>query len=260
MLIIEFVLGIAAGILAAMTGGGGGLVFVPVLLALGLPVGEAVATSNVGILITTAAGTLSNARAGEVPWKRVFTLGIPAVLVAPLGALVAVRMPAALLLSLLAALNVANAILAGRPLGGRTPEGVELDCSTAEKARRMDSVPRTVAIGGSGGLLAGLFGIGGGVVVVPLQVIWLSTPIKVAVRISLAVIVLSSAGAIVGHLLGGGGIHWNSGIALGLGGLIGAPLGARFLRRVTPTAATRLLQVVLMIVAVQLVMKVIQSS
>ena len=257
MLVIEFIVGIAAGVLAAMTGGGGGLLFVPFLLVAGLPVSEAVATSNVGILITTVAGTLSNARVGEVPWKRVFALGIPAVLVAPLGSLIAMRMPAALLLILLAVLNVVNAILAGRPVGGPTPSSVEEESPSADVVRRLDTVPRTIVTGGSGGLLAGLFGIGGGLVVVPLQVIWLSTPIKAAVRISLAVIVLSSAGAIMGHLLAGGGIDWNSGVALGLGGLVGAPLGARFLRMVTPTAATRLLQVVLLVVAVQLVVKVI---
>jgi uncharacterized membrane protein YfcA len=260
VLVIEFVVGIAAGVLAAMTGGGGGLLFVPFLLMVGLPVSEAVATSNVGILITTAAGTLSNARAGEVPWTRVLALGIPAVLVAPLGSLIAMRMPAVLLLILLALLNVANAILAGRPVGGPTPADVDAESPAAAVAPRSDTVPRTIVTGGSGGLLAGLFGIGGGLVVVPLQVIWLSTPIKVAVRISLAVIVLSSAGAIMGHLVGGGGIDWNSGVALGLGGLVGAPLGARFLRMVTPTAATRLLQVVLLVVAVQLVVKVIQFA
>lgn len=260
MLIGELVVGIAAGVLAAMTGGGGGLVFVPVLLLMGLPVAEAVATSNVGILITTAAATVSNARAGDVPWRRVLEIGIPAVLMAPLGALVAVRMPGALLLALLAGLNVVNAILAGRPVAGADPDVDDAAPTEDSSALPARTIPRIAATGGSGGFLAGMFGIGGGLVVVPLQIIWLRTPIKVAARVSLAVIVFSSAAAILGHLWSGGGIHWDAGIALGLGGLIGAPVGSFLLRRITPRAATVLLQVVLLAVAAQLTMRVVESA
>lgn len=255
---IEFVVGIAAGVLAALTGGGGGLVFVPVLLLTGLPVSEAVATSNVGILITTAAGTISNARAGEVPWRRVMLIGIPAMIVAPLGAVLAVRMPPVLLLSLLAVLNIVNAVLSGRPVTLSESPDSGLETATDDAAGDPDSFSQIVVTGGSGGFLAGMFGIGGGLVVVPLQVIWLRTPIKTAARVSLAVIVMSSAAAIFGHLMSGGGIHWDSGIALGLGGLVGAPLGAHLLRRISPVAATRLLQVVLVGVAAELVVKVTQ--
>ena len=59
--------------------------------------------------------------------------------------------------------------------------------------------------------------------------------------------------------MSGGGIHWDSGMALGLGGLIGARLGATLLRRMSPVAATRLLQVVLLGVASQLTIKVVQA-
>ena len=66
MLILEFVIAIAAGVLAGLTGGGGGMFFIPVLMFAGLPVVQALATSNLGILITSASGTLTNARHGEV--------------------------------------------------------------------------------------------------------------------------------------------------------------------------------------------------
>lgn len=260
MLLIEFLVGIAAGVLAAMTGGGGGLVFVPVLLLAGLPVSEAVASSNVGILMTTAAATVSNARVGEVPWTRVLLIGIPAMIVAPLGAFLAVRMPPVLLLGLLAILNIANAVLSGRPVVPSESRASDAESPIHESTYRRASPSQIVVTGGSGGFLAGMFGIGGGLVVVPLQVVWLRTPIKMAARVSLAVIVMSSGAAIVGHLMSGGGIHWDSGIALGLGGLIGAPLGAHLLRRISPVAATRLLQVVLVGVSAELVVKMISTS
>lgn len=242
MLILEFLTAIAAGLLAGLTGGGGGMFFVPVLIFAGLPVVQALETSNLGILITSASGTLTNARHGLVPWRRVLWLGIPAIIVAPLGAWFAIHLPGKLLIAGFILMNLINIVLTGRKQAehehhdqGKVPTALEY-----------------AATGGSGGLLAGLFGIGGGLIVVPLQILWLSTPIKVAARASLAVIMLSSAAAVIGHSLLDGNIHWATGILLGIGGIIGAPLGTLLLRRISPTAATRILQCVLLGVSIAL--------
>lgn len=242
MVILEFLTAIAAGVLAGLTGGGGGMFFVPVLIFAGLPVVEALATSNLGILITSASGTLSNARQGEVPWSRVLWLGIPAIALAPVGAWIAFRLPGDVLIIGFILLNLTNIVLTARK-----PATDE----TIEKTRTPTPLQFT-ATGGSGGLLAGLFGIGGGLIVVPLQILWLSTPIKIAARASLAVIMLSSAAAVVGHTVVDGGIHWRTGIVLGIGGVIGAPIGVFLLRRISPTAATRILQLVLLGVSITL--------
>lgn len=242
VVILEFLTAIAAGVLAGLTGGGGGMFFVPVLIFAGLPVVEALATSNLGILITSASGTLSNARQGDVPWRRVLWLGIPAIALAPVGAWIAFQLPGDVLISGFILLNLTNIVLTGRK-----PATDE----TIEKTRTPTPLQFT-ATGGSGGLLAGLFGIGGGLIVVPLQILWLSTPIKIAARASLAVIMLSSAAAVVGHTVVDGGIHWRTGIVLGIGGVIGAPIGVFLLRRISPTAATRILQLVLLGVSITL--------
>jgi uncharacterized protein len=139
-------------------------------------------------------------------------------------------------------MNIVNIVLTGR-------KPAEHDHHDQGK------VPTTLeyaATGGSGGLLAGLFGIGGGLIVVPLQILWLSTPIKIAARASLAVIMLSSAAAVVGHAILDGNILWTTGILLGVGGIIGAPIGTILLRRISPTAATRILQFVLLGVSIAL--------
>lgn len=247
MLILEFVTAIAAGVLAGLTGGGGGMFFVPVLIFAGLPVVEALATSNLGILITSASGTLTNARQGLVPWRRVLWLGIPALLLAPLGAWIAFRLPGDALIVGFILLNLTNIVLTARK-----PAADERG-----DAERAPTPLQYTATGGSGGLLAGLFGIGGGLIVVPLQILWLSTPIKIAARASLAVILLSSAAAVIGHAFIDGGIHWRTGIVLGIGGVIGAPVGALLLRRISPAAATRILQLVLLGVSITLAWQLI---
>lgn len=247
MLILEFLTAIAAGVLAGLTGGGGGMFFVPVLIFAGLPVVEALATSNLGILITSAAGTITNARQGTVPWRRVLWLGIPAIVLAPLGAWIAFQLPGELLIVGFIVLNLTNIVLTARK-----PAEEESD----DEGRTPTPLQYT-ATGGSGGLLAGLFGIGGGLIVVPLQILWLSTPIKIAARASLAVIMLSSAAAVIGHTFVDGGIHWTTGIMLGIGGIIGAPIGVLLLRRISPTAATRILQLVLLGVSLTLAWQLI---
>lgn len=242
MLILEFVIAIAAGVLAGLTGGGGGMFFVPMLMFAGLPVIEALATSNLGILITSAAGTVTNARQRTVPWRRVLWLGIPAIMLAPLGAWIAFQVPGELLIIGFIALNLTNIVLTMRkPAQDEAADNV-----------RTPTPLQYTATGGSGGLLAGLFGIGGGLIVVPLQILWLSTPIKIAARASLAVIMLSSAAAVVGHTILDGNILWTTGILLGVGGIIGAPIGTILLRRISPSAATRILQCVLLGVSIAL--------
>ncbi len=246
-LALEFLLAIFAGVLAGAVGGGGGMLFVPILVFSGLAPVAAVATSNLGILVTTAAATISNAHARLVPWRRVWMIGIPAVIIAPLGAFVAHHLPGTALLLGFAALNLLNVVLTNQ----------RIDADDAEHAHHTNPATKTqiTLTGGSGGFLGGLFGIGGGLITIPLQILWLNTPIKVAARVSLAVIVMSSAAALLGHVASGADIDWRAGAFLGLGGLIGAPIGAHLLRRMTPRMATRLLQTVLIAVAILVTIK-----
>lgn len=251
VLALEFLLAIFAGVLAGAVGGGGGMLFVPILVFSGLTPVAAVATSNIGILVTTAAATFSNARGHLVPWRRVLMIGIPAVIIAPVGAYVAHRIPGTVLLLGFAALNLLNVVLTNQ----------RVDAEDAHHAHHTNPATTTqIALtGGSGGFLGGLFGIGGGLITIPLQILWLDTPIKVAARVSLAVIVMSSTAALLGHVVNSADIDWRAGVFLGLGGLIGAPIGAHLLRRMTPRMATRLLQTVLIGVAILVTAKALTS-
>ena len=90
---LAILLGLAAGIVAGMFGVGGGVLFVPGLIALGLDQVEAQATSLAAILPTVAAGTWRQAQYGNVRWKPALALGLASVLGVQLGALVALSLP-----------------------------------------------------------------------------------------------------------------------------------------------------------------------
>ena len=97
-------LGFAAGILAGLFGVGGGILFVPTLLALGLSQLHAEATSLLAILPTAAAGTWRQSRYGNVRWRSAAVLGLSSIAGAEGGILVATNLPEDVLRRLFAVL------------------------------------------------------------------------------------------------------------------------------------------------------------
>jgi uncharacterized protein len=75
-IVLALVLGFAAGTIAGLFGVGGGLLFVPTLLALGLNQIEAEATSLLAILPTVAAGVWNQARYGNLRWRAAMGVGL----------------------------------------------------------------------------------------------------------------------------------------------------------------------------------------
>ena len=73
-------LGVVAGVLAGMFGVGGGILFVPTLLALGLSQLHAEATSLLAILPTVIVGAWRQHRHGNVDWHAALFLGLGAVI------------------------------------------------------------------------------------------------------------------------------------------------------------------------------------
>jgi uncharacterized membrane protein YfcA len=92
---------------------------------------------------------------------------------------------------------------------------------------RVDRRRTTAAVLGAGagvGVLTGLFGVGGGFLVVPVLVLVLDLPMSIAVGTSLAVIAATATAALVAHL-GFGGVDVPVAAAFAAGGLGGALTG-----------------------------------
>lgn len=91
--------------------------------------------------------------------------------------------------------------------------------------------PQLVAIGLVGGLLSGLLGVGGGVIMVPLLVLWAGYGQRDAHAASLGAIVPISLAGIVTYGIAGR-VRWLDAAALAAGAVAGARLGAGMLTRV----------------------------
>lgn len=243
--------GLFAGILAGFLGIGGGTVIVPLLVALNYAPVQAVATSGLSIVITAISGSIQNWRMGYLSLSQVAGIGFPAVITAQIGAYLAGIFPPYLLLlsfGLLLWLNIylievrkrltakqkAEAELGelgGQPGQGKNPQ---LPITNYQLPKNSNILfHRTlakIATGSAAGLLAGLFGVGGGVIMVPLQILLLGESIKTAIQTSLGVIVITAISATAGHAARGN-VLWVVGLILGGGGLLGVQVSTRFLPR-----------------------------
>jgi uncharacterized protein len=91
--------------------------------------------------------------------------------------------------------------------------------------------PKLAAIGVCGGLLSGLLGVGGGVVMVPLLVLWASYGQRDAHAISLGAIIPISIAGIATYGIAGE-VRWWDALALAAGSIVGAKIGAGILTRI----------------------------
>lgn len=113
------------------------------------------------------------------------------------------------------------------------------DTSLRLRLRSFALDPKLLVIGVGGGLLSGLLGVGGGVVMVPLLVLWASYGQRDAHAISLGAIIPISIAGIATYGVAGEVRYWDA-LGLAAGAIVGAQVGARILTRIDE----RLLKVV----------------
>lgn len=108
-----------------------------------------------------------------------------------------------------------------------------------------------VCIGLLAGLLSGLFGVGGGTVIVPLLVLLLHVNQRLAAGTSLAAIVPTSSVGVIAYAVNGA-VEWIPALILAAGAVVGAQVGTRMLPRISQTVLRWGFVVFLMVVIASL--------
>jgi uncharacterized membrane protein YfcA len=111
---------------------------------------------------------------------------------------------------------------------------------------------RLAGIGTAGGAFSGLFGIGGGTIIVPLLVLWMGYEQKEATGTSLAAIVVIGALAAGAQALYGNVDLW-LGLAIGVPGVVGVVAGTALQQRISDRAVAGAFVVLLVISAAVLI-------
>ena len=235
--------------LSGLIGIGGGAVFVPALVYVaGWSIKEATAASLATFVFGALSGTLRSLR-GENPvnWKAAALLSS---VVAP-SALVGVAInrfsPEAVVQLAFAAFLI---ILAYPVAYARPP--------AAEGSRSIR--PAFVLLAGVGvGIMAGLVGIGGTVLMIPLMVLGLGLRVKTAMATSLAITILTGIVGSAGYIVAGFG-RLSSLPPLIVGAMLGAWLGASSRERIPETVLQRGFALFMIVVAVRIIVDAVNGS
>ncbi len=182
---------VAIGLSLGLTGAGGSILTLPVLVYLaGVPPAEAVGLSLFIVGLAAAAGAIQRFRAGDFHVHAALMFGAAGALGAALGARFTAMVPEAVLMAAFAALMIIVALRMLRSTSGE-----------AEPAP--DCQPRRCLLAGAGtGLLTGFIGVGGGFLLMPALMRFARLPIRVATGTSLAVIAVNALAGWLSHLPG----------------------------------------------------------
>lgn len=219
-IVITLLVGVATGVLSGMFGIGGAVVSTPAIRALGATALQAIGSTLPSILPSSIAGSLRYRREDMIRPRLVgFTsaFGVPASVA---GSRLSDAVPGNghALMILTAVLVAYTAYRTAFPTG-RTLQRVG--------APMKDEWWRLAIIGMAAGALSGLLGVGGGIIMVPAFSAWVGLPLKPTIATSLACVgIFAIPGTLTHWYLGH--IDWTFAIALSVGVIPGARIGARF--------------------------------
>ena len=232
--------GLVLGALGGLLGIGGGMFAIPLLgLWLGLDQQHAQGTSLVMVVPNVAVGLWNYARRGALDKRLSLALAVAALPCTYLGARIAVHVPSA-------PLRIAFAIfllcIAGfsayRALARRAPGAAERVPAPWQAA---------FGVGGLGGILSGLFGVGGAVFAVPLTSFLFGVSQAAAQGLGLALVTPGTLVGVATYAVAGD-VDWAVGIPLAIGGVLSVPSGVKVAYKL-PERTLRLAFTALMVVA-----------
>lgn len=267
---ILLLFGVFIGLLGSALGVGGGIFLVPFLvLALKLPIHQAVAASLVAIVAASSAVAAVNVGRGLANIRLGITLEVTTALGSIAGALLASRIPGGAVQFLFALMLFPVSVLMflkGRGSLKRAPRGLPageassfdsgffdpaLDAHTHYRVRNMTPASFISFFAGS---LSGLLGIGGGVVQVPMMNLLCGVPMKAAAATSNFIIGVSAAASAYVYFRKGL-IPFELTAVIVAGVLLGSFLGIYTLYKVRSEKLQLVFSALTLLVAVKMLMK-----
>lgn len=226
-------LGSVVGMVLAMTGAGGGVIAVPLLvLVLHWPISNAAPTALIAVGLASGIAALNGLQKGLVRWRAALLMGSLGTIFAPVGVAIQSMVRSDLLLS---SFSVLMFWLAWRqwpktPIQTDHETGSQHPCVLDQISGRFLWTPRcAIAMGGTGivsGLLSGLIGVGGGFVIIPSLTRNSNLDRQQVQLTSLAVIALvsvSSIGAATAH----GNVDWWVAMPFAMGAIVSMMIGRK---------------------------------
>lgn len=236
--LLAVALGALIGLVMALTGAGGGVLAIPLLVfGLHLPVQQAAPVGLVAVGMAAAVGAVFGLRQRIVRYRAAALIGAAGMMGAPLGVFIAQRLPNR---PLLAAFSVVLAYAAWRML--RRPvlaakHPALVPCHVDNAGQRLAwTRPCARALAGTGlvaGVLSGLLGVGGGFVIIPALTRYTDLDIRSVQATSLAVIALVSLSGVSAAALNAA-VPWGVALPFAAGAISALLIGRLVANRLHP--------------------------
>lgn len=250
-MVIAVLGGLVVGILVGTLGGGGAILAVPLLtFGAGLAPHEATVGSLVVVGVGALVGIAQRGRDGHTRFGTGLAFGLLGLPGSYLGSILARRLDGNLLLALFSALLVvvaASMLRKHSQANGQPPRSAGEESATGAPLRRVVQFGAAATVTG---LLTGLFGVGGGFLVVPALTLALEMSMSAAVGTSLVVVALNSVISLVLHADTAAALPWSAILAMTAAAVVGALGGGALSSRVSSRTLQRAFTLALGAVAV----------
>jgi uncharacterized membrane protein YfcA len=264
--LIFIAVGCAVGFLAGFFGVGGGILMVPVLVfsyerygvSWSVLTHIAIGTSLFVIIFASFTSAYQHGKQKNIDWRSVFVLGFSSALTALATTKLAAWLSGRHLRIVFGLLVLASAIKMLTESEAQAQKRLELSSSP--------TLPGLVGVGLAAGVVASLAGVGGGVVTIPMMYYFLGMPLKLAIGTSSATIVITAVFSVIGYIFNGMGragvpewsfgfVDLQRGVALALGTILMARVGAYVSFKTHPFRLKKLFAVFIILVSIYMLLK-----
>ena len=234
-------LGFAAGILGSMIGLGGGIIVVPVLTFFGFPPTLAASNSLFAAFSNAVGSTISYSRQKRIDYSLGLKLGLLTIPGTVLGAYISSDVTPGIFKILFGIVLVSSAVYIF----------LRKKIETKEKNLTKLMIVFVIAASFFAGIISSFFGIGGGIIFVPLMVVGIGMTMKKAAPTSQFILLFASLSGIITHSMLGHPDFLQAGL-LAAGAFVGGIIGARISLDIKERSLQILVSAIIIIAAIKL--------
>ena len=244
LFIILIIIGFGAGILGSLIGVGGGIIITPALTYMGLPPSVIASSSLLAVFATSISSTLTYVSKKYVNYWLGIKLALPAIPGSIIGGIFTDFI-------LLEDFKIYFAILL-------ISVGIYISIKNKIISRTIVTIPKpllysVLILGNFGaGIISSFFGIGGGIIFVPILVIIYKMKMINASPTAQFTLLISTMTGLITHIILEHP-EYSYGILLAIGSFFGAQIGSRSIHRINENILSKILSFSLIIIAINLI-------
>ena len=266
IILTPVLIGLFVGSLMGLTGAGGGIISVPLLIfGLGLPLNQAAPIALTSVAISAGIGAYLGFRSKILRYKAAALMSVTGLILSPLGLWLAHLTPEQPLVIgfglLLIWISLRMLIQAHQAKKADFPKPTvrpccELHAVTGKFIWNRKCLSALIFTGGVTGFLSGLLGVGGGFILVPALKKLTDLPMQSIVATTLGVIaVVSTGNALMASATGN--LNWTIGVPFICGSIMGLGVGRKLIEKIHTTHTQQIFATLTLIIAINLIYKTV---